>query len=131
MVEWMRWSDRKKVRISDRTLLWLCENGMEQWRMQVILSKMSPEKAMNYIERQCRESYKGKKAKEVASQYADYLNTVSYTQLDVYKRQHGGGEERLTADERSGFESRRRHYRCATVSNMYKQAFIDFTGGAL
>lgn len=41
------------------------------------------------------------------------------------------GGERLAIDGRPGFESRRRHYRCATVSNMYKQAFIDFTGGAL
>ena len=116
MVEWMRWSDQNKVRISDCALLWLCENGMEQWRMQAILSKMSPEKAMNYIERQSRESYKGKKAKEVASQYADYLSMCERLKKDtsdemIYrpqelKRRHDEAvraieemEAEITADE--------------------------------
>ncbi len=116
MVEWMRWSEQNKVRIADCALLWLCENGMEQWRMQAILSKMSPEKAMNYIERQSRESYKGKKAKEVASQYADYLSMCKRLKKDtsdemIYrprelKRRHDEAvraieemEAEITADE--------------------------------
>ena len=83
MVEWMRWSEQENVRISDKVLFWLDENKLKQWEMKVILQRMSPEKAMNYIERQCRESYKGKKAREVVSQYADYLNMCERLKKDT------------------------------------------------
>lgn len=83
MVEWMRWSEQENVRISDKVLFWLDENKLQQWEMKAILRRMSPEKAMNYIERQCRESYKGKKAREVVSQYADYLNMCERLKKDT------------------------------------------------
>ena len=59
MVEWMRWSERRNMRLSDRVLKWLDENGCSPKDMQWLLERMSPEKAMNYIERQRNESYSG------------------------------------------------------------------------
>lgn len=83
MVKWMRWSEQENSRLSDRVILWLDENKLEPKEMKVLLHRMSPEKAMNYIERQCRESYKGKKAREVVSQYADYLNMCERLKKDT------------------------------------------------
>ena len=109
MVKWMRWSEQENVRISDKALLWLDENKLEPGEMKVILKRMSPEKAANYIERQRRESYKGKKAKEVVAQYADYLamcerlkkatsDEMIYRPREL-KRRHDGAVEEIQARE--------------------------------
>ena len=109
MVKWMRWSDQENVRISDKALIWLEANKLEPGDMKVILKRMSPEKAVNYIERQRRESYKGKKAKEVASQYADYLAMCERLKKDIsdemiyrpreLKRRHDEAVEEIQARE--------------------------------
>ena len=83
MVKWMRWSEQENSRLSDRVILWLDENKLEPKKMKALLRQMSPEKAMNYIERQRRESYKGKSAKEVVSQYEDYISMCERLKKDT------------------------------------------------
>lgn len=83
MVKWMRWSEQENSRLSDRVILWLDENKLEPKEMQVLLRQMSPEKAMNYIERQRQESYKGKRVKGVVSQYEDYISMCERLKKDT------------------------------------------------
>lgn len=83
MVEWMRWSERRNMRLSDRVLKWLDENGCSPKDMQWLLIRMSPEKAMNYIERQRNESYSGKSVKGVISQYEDYMQMCQRLKKDT------------------------------------------------
>lgn len=73
MVNWMRWSDRHHTKISDKALQWVMKNNIEYKEMQWMLQRMSLEQAMNYVERQKKESYKGKNAKQVISAYEDYM----------------------------------------------------------
>lgn len=74
MWEWMHWSDRKNIRISDKALDWLIKNRLEPDDMEGMLKRMSLEQSANYIERQRKESYKGSSIKKIISQYEDYLN---------------------------------------------------------
>lgn len=83
MVKWMRWSEQENSRLSDRVILWLDENKLEPKEMKVLLRQMSPEKAMNYIERQRQESYKGKRVKDVVSQYEDYISMCERLKKDT------------------------------------------------
>ena len=83
MVEWMRWSERRNMRLSDKVLKWLNENGCSPKDMQWLLIRMSPEKAMNYIERQRNESYSGKSVKGVISQYEDYMQMCQRLKKDT------------------------------------------------
>ena len=74
MWEWMHWSDRKNIKVSEKTLQWLIKNRLEPDDVLGMLKKMSLEQAMNYIERQRKESYKGSSPKKIINQYEDYLN---------------------------------------------------------
>lgn len=84
MVEWMRWAERHRPKISDKVLEWLLENNLTYANMQWLNVRMSLEQAMNYIERQRKESYKGKKAAQVISQYEDYMDMCNklHRQID-------------------------------------------------
>lgn len=73
MLSWMRWSQKEGKKISDRTLQWLLANDLEYRDLEEFADKMSVEQAMNYIERQRKESYKGKTIRQVISQYSDYI----------------------------------------------------------
>lgn len=116
MVKWMRWSEQENSRLSDRVILWLDENKLEPKEMEVLLRQMSPEKAMDYIERQRQEAYKGKRVKDVVSQYEDYIRMCERLKKDtademIYrprelKRRHDEAvleiekrEAEITADE--------------------------------
>lgn len=118
MVEWMRWSEKRNTRIPDIVLKWMDENSLRPWDMAWLLSCMSVTKAMNYIVRQQRDSYEGKSAGEVISQYEDYMHMCHRMKRDtmdemIYrprelKRRHDEAvkelEEReaeITADEYS------------------------------
>lgn len=83
MVKWMCWSEQENSRLSDRVIFWLDENKLEPKEMKVLMRQMSPEKAMNYIERQRQESYKGKRVKGVVSQYEDYISMCERLKKDT------------------------------------------------
>ena len=73
ILQWMRWSDRTGEKISQETLQWLLQNGIENEEVKFIEDKMSIQQIMNYVNRQQSESYKGKSAKTVLSQWHDYM----------------------------------------------------------
>ena len=76
MLEWMRWSERHRQKVSDKCIEWGEKNKVDPsgGAMNWLLCRFSPEQAMNYVERQRKESYKGKSAAQVIEQYADYMN---------------------------------------------------------
>lgn len=83
MLEWMRWCELRNKKISDKVLKWLIANGITSTHIGWLSCKMSMEQMMNYIERQRRESYKGKTVRQVISQYEDYMNMCQKLQKDI------------------------------------------------
>ena len=83
MLDWMRWSDSHRQKISDKTLEWLLANGISPSDMAWIKCRLSLEQAMNYIERQRKEQYKGKSVKQVIAQYEDYMSMCDKLHKDT------------------------------------------------
>lgn len=83
MLDWMRWSDSHRQKISDKTLEWLLANGIDSSDMAWIKCRFSLEQAMNYIERQRKEQYKGKSVKQVIAQYEDYMSMCDKLHKDT------------------------------------------------
>lgn len=83
MLSWMRYSDETGEKISDRALEWIEKNNISVRDAEKILSHMSVEKMMNYITRQRKESYPGKSAGAVMSQYTDYLSMCEKLHKDM------------------------------------------------
>lgn len=83
MLEWMRWSDNNRQKISDKTLQWLLSNELDPADMKWVKCRFSMEQAMNYIERQKKESYPGISTKRVISQYNDYMNMCNRLHKDT------------------------------------------------
>jgi len=104
MVEWMRWSDSHNQKLSDKVLDWLEKNNLRPDDMAWIKCRFSIEQAMNYIERQRRESYKGKKIKQVISQYEDYM--------DMCEKLHKNTADEMVYRPR---ELKRRHDECVAA----------------
>lgn len=82
-VEWLRWSVRHKTKVPDKVLNWAKGNNMTPDEMTWLLTRMSPEQAVNYIERQRTESYKGSSPKQVIDQYQDYMNMCKKLNKDT------------------------------------------------
>ena len=83
MVRWMRWSEMRKKKIPDKVLNWLIVNGIDSGMIGWLSCKMSVEQMMNYIERQRKESYKGKNVRQVISQYEDYMHMCQKLKKDI------------------------------------------------
>lgn len=73
VVIWMRYAEEYGNKISEQLLLWLHENSITPEDVRFSKEYMTVEKLMNYITRQQVESYKGKTAKAILSQYDDYI----------------------------------------------------------
>lgn len=73
VLHWMRWSDETGEKISQEALNWLAQSEISREDIGFIENRMSVEKIMNYVKRQQLESYKGKTAKSVLSQWQDYM----------------------------------------------------------
>lgn len=118
MVEWMRWSEGHKQKLSDKFLAWTVKEGIRPDEMQWGKCRFSMEQAMNYIEKQRETQYKGFTIRGVINQYEDYMNMCQNMKKDtsdemIYrprelKRRHDEAvhelEERqaeITADEYS------------------------------
>lgn len=113
MLEWMRWSERHVQKVSDKFLTWALENKLNptEKRMNWILCRFSPEQAMNFLERQRKESYKGKAVSVVIEEYADYMDMCQKLKKDtsdemVYrprelKRRHDEAVAEMEAREAS------------------------------
>ncbi len=83
MVRWMRWSELRNTKIPDKVLQWFVKNNISSTNINWLSCRMSPEQIMNYIERQKRESYKGKTVKQVIEQYEDYMTMCGKLQKDT------------------------------------------------
>ena len=82
-VEWMRWSELYKQKVSDKALDWLEQNRIRPSEMQWIKCRFSPEQAMNYLNRQQKESYKGWKIRTIMVQYEDYMSMCEKLHKDT------------------------------------------------
>lgn len=74
MVRWMQYSDEAGQKISKETVQWMIKNEIEPSSIQGLEKYMSPQKIMNYIERQKKEQYAGMTAEAVLEEYKDYLS---------------------------------------------------------
>lgn len=109
MLEWLLWSERNKKKLSDRVLAWLEENSLRPADMEWIKQRFSPEQAVNYLERQRHEQYRGRCIREVIGQYRDYMDMCRRLKKDtsdemVYrprelKRRHDEAVEELALRE--------------------------------
>ncbi len=76
MVLWMRWSVREGQKISQEVLEWLSKNDIEQGDVKFIKDRMSLQQIMNYVNRQQKECYRSKTAKQILDQWRDYLDML-------------------------------------------------------
>lgn len=76
MVMWMRWSMDEGKKIPQDVVEWLSWNDIEQSDVTFIKDKMSLQQIMNYVKRQQSECYKSKTAKQILSQWRDYLDML-------------------------------------------------------
>lgn len=72
MVRWMQYSDETGQKISKETVQWMIKNEIEPSGIRGLEKYMSPQKIMNYIERQKKEQYAGMTAEAVLEEYKDY-----------------------------------------------------------
>lgn len=71
---WLQWAEEKEEKIDDETLRWLSGEKIRKENVKFIIDCMSPRQIMNYVKKQQAGGYKGKTAKSVLEQWADYLN---------------------------------------------------------
>lgn len=76
MLQWMRYSEKKKVKIDQETIHWLEKNNVKVEDIQFLKNRMTPRQIMNYVTRQQAEGYKGKSARGVLTQWNDYLSML-------------------------------------------------------
>ncbi len=82
-IEWLIHSETTGKRLSDAFLTWVIKNSIRVRETAEALEKLSPEALMNYITRQKREQYSGKKDSSVLSQYIDYLQMAEKEGKDM------------------------------------------------
>lgn len=83
MVEWMQWSERHEQKISEKAMKWLSDNNITTIHMQWMKCRFSIEQAMNYLQRQKKESYPTASIKEVINQYEDYMSMCKKLKKDT------------------------------------------------
>ena len=71
---WLKLSHEEGWKLPQDTLEWLQKEDLTEKDVGFILGKLSLSKIMHYTVRQQKESYPGKTAKEVLSQWSDYLS---------------------------------------------------------
>lgn len=83
ILEWLQLSDETGVKLSSAFLAWASKNNIKVSESTDALARLSPEAMMNYIIRQKREQYPGKKDSAVLSQYTDYLSMAAKEGKDL------------------------------------------------
>ena len=75
MLQWLQWSEYSGRKISDAVLDFYDKTGImaEDYMKSPVSKLMTPEKLMNYLIRQKKESYPGYKCSTILDQYEDYL----------------------------------------------------------
>lgn len=76
MLSWLRYSERKKIKIDQETLRWLEKNKVDESDLNFLGGLMTPRQIMNYVTRQQAEGYKGRSTKGVLTQWNDYLSML-------------------------------------------------------
>lgn len=79
MLKWLQWSDEQGEKISAECMTWLQQVNLcpDDYEKSTAARYLTLQQLMNYITRQCTESYKGKTPKTVLSQYEDYLDMAA------------------------------------------------------
>ena len=105
MLDWMRWSEETGRKVSREDLDYVSREKLSSWDIAFIQDRMSLTQIIHYIQKQQQDGYKGKSAKTVLSQWADYLDMCGKAGRDVrdemiyrpreLKRRHGELVEEL------------------------------------
>ncbi len=74
MVEWMRHEEGSGGRIPQEMLIWLDGEHIRPKDTEFLAGRMSTVQVKNYVLRQQAGGYRGKKAKDILEQWADYLS---------------------------------------------------------
>lgn len=74
LVAWMHYEEETGVRIPQEVLIWLQENELHPVNIVFLNGKMSVVQIKNYVQRQQRGGYQGKKPLQIIGQWADYLS---------------------------------------------------------
>ena len=81
ILDWMRYSDANKEKITQDTLIWLEKQNITPYNAEDVLlemnGKMSIEKVRNYLEKQCRH-YK-EDVRDTLEHWGDYLSMMKAT----------------------------------------------------
>lgn len=83
VVQWMRWSDVFREKIPQDVLEWLVKNNITMDDIQFIADEMRLTQIRNYVTRQQEESYRGKSAKQILNQWADYISMCEKLNKDT------------------------------------------------
>ena len=70
-LEWVQYEKKSGKVIKNNVIDYFQQKGIHPYEVESMLKRMTPEQAMNYIEKQIGTSYNG--AKTVATQYEDYM----------------------------------------------------------
>ena len=81
--EWLAYGDETDEKISEAFLNFIRDENLGIVYAEFILDRMSPEQIMNYVRRQQDTSYKGKTAKEILSQWKDYMMMCTRLGKDI------------------------------------------------
>lgn len=81
MVDWMRWSEQEGQKVGREVMQWLDKKQISTWQMEGI--SLSPQKLMNYIIRQKKESYPDICERQIVEQYRDYLAACRRQKKDL------------------------------------------------
>lgn len=106
MLTWLQWSDTEKKKVSAECMEW-CEKAnltAREYKDSKAAKYLNPQQLMNYMKRQCAESYRGRTVGAVLGQYEDYLDMAEglgkrmddemvYRPRDLKRRHDGAVEE--------------------------------------
>lgn len=83
MLEWMRWSDQERKKVSDEELDFMKKNHIYPSELQKVKEVMSVTQIMHYLKRQMKESYPGWNGLLVLGQWEDYLRMSKDLKKDL------------------------------------------------
>ena len=80
-LRWVQWEMKNDRRLTEKTVLWLEKHKLAEGDLSFVLSYMSPEQVMHYLERQAKES--GKNIHWLLDEWKDHLRMAKQCKMDV------------------------------------------------
>lgn len=88
MLKYLQYAETSGNRFSDKALEWFCKNNVKitnyKGNLYTFAELFTPEAAMNYFERQRRESYPSWPISSIIEEYEDYMNMALAAGKDIF-----------------------------------------------